>query len=185
MKTKFILYGGFDPNQKGDGNADFSKEILREAPEGTRVLIVPFSKEVDRIIPTTQRVSDELNAQKWQNNIDIEVANQETFVNQVALADIIYFQGGSSSKLLGALKQYPNLEQILIGKTVAGDSGVGNVLSKYFYSPSSDSISEGLGILPVIMIPHYKEEYKDKLDSVGQGFEEVFLPEYTFKVFYK
>lgn len=185
MKTKVILYGGFNPNQEGDGNASFSKEILREAPEGAKVLIVPFSKEADRVVPTTERVKNELNAQKWQESLIFEVATQDGFVEQVKLADIVYIQGGSSSKIIEALKRYPNLGELLVGKIVAGDSAGANALSTYFYSPSSDTLTEGLGILPIKMIPHYKEEYAGKLDSVGQVLEEVFLPEYTFKVFYK
>lgn len=185
MKTKFIIYGGFNPSQEGDGNASFSKEILSEAPEGARVLIVPFSKEADRVIPTTERVKNELNAQKWQEVLTFEVATEKNFVEQVKSADVVYIQGGSSSKILEALKNYPDLGDLFKGKTVAGDSAGANALSTYFYSPSSDTVTEGLGILPIKMIPHYKPEYEGKLDSVGQGLEEVFLPEYTFKVFYK
>lgn len=185
MKTKFILYGGFNPSEIGDGNASFSKEILREAPEDAKVLIVPFSKEDDRVVPTTERVKNELNAQKWQESLVFEVATEESFIEQVKSSDVIYLQGGSSSKLLGVLKKYSNLGELLEGKIIAGDSGGGNVLSAYFYSPSSDAVTEGLGILPIKMIPHYKEEYGGKFDNVGPDLEEVFLPEYTFKIFYK
>ena len=185
MKTKFIIYGGFDPSQQGDGNASFSKEILREAPEGAMVLIVPFSKEADRVVPTTERVKNELNTQKWQQNLVFEVATEESFVEQIKSSDVVYFQGGSSSKILETLKKYPTLGGLLVGKTVAGDSAGANALSTYFYSPSSNSISEGLAILPIKMIPHYKSEYAGKFENVGQELEEVFLPEYTFKVFYK
>ncbi len=44
---------------------------------------------------------------------------------------------------------------------------------------------EGLGILPIKIIPHYKEEYKGMLDNVGQDLKEVLLPEYAHTVLFK
>ncbi|MCX6755059.1 MAG: Type 1 glutamine amidotransferase-like domain-containing protein [Candidatus Nomurabacteria bacterium] len=183
MQTKFILYGGFDPEQTDNGNPDFSLEIMKETPENGMVLIVPFSKEVDRIIPTTERVKNELNAQKWQKNIKYEVASQENFILQLESADVVYFQGGSSLKLLEVLKKYPNLKDLLKGKIVAGDSAGANVMCTFFYTPSTDKVLEGLGILPIKIIPHYKEKYAGKFESIGPDLEEVLLPEYTYKVF--
>ena len=184
MQTKFILYGGFDPQEASPDNLEFSKEVLREAPENANVLIVPFAKETDRILPTRERVSAELNAAKWQRHIRIEGATEKDFMQQINAADVIYFQGGSSSKLLNVLKKYPDLEQSLKGKIIGGDSGGGNVLCKFFYSSKTDTINEGLGILPLKMIPHFKEEYRNKLDSVSPELESVLLSEYTYKVFY-
>ncbi|MBP9821505.1 MAG: Type 1 glutamine amidotransferase-like domain-containing protein [Candidatus Pacebacteria bacterium] len=184
MKTKFILYGGFNPEQVVIDNSDFSKEVLRDAPENAKVLVVPFAKEADRVLPTFERVRSELNTSKSQNNIIIEMANEENFIQQLRSADVVYFQGGATFKLLEALKKYPNLDQSLKGKTIAGDSAGGNVLCSYFYSPRTDEVLEGLGIVPVKMIPHYKEEYKNKFDLIGSDLETVLLPEYTYKVFY-
>ena len=60
-----------------------------------------------------------------------------------------------------------------------------NVFGKFFYSPSADKMGEGLGFLPLKIIPHYSEKYKGKLDSVGQGLELLLLSEYQYKVFLK
>jgi peptidase E len=185
LKTTFILYGGFTPNEQHDGNADFSREILKYAPENPIVLLVPFAKESDRVIPTTERTTNELNAQKWQKNIRYEIATEEKFVEQINSADVIYFQGGASHRLLDVLKKYSDLGELLKGKIVAGDSAGANALSTFFYSPSSDEVCEGLGILLIKVIPHYKEEYQYKLDDAGTDLEKVFLPEYTYKVIYK
>jgi cyanophycinase-like exopeptidase len=182
MQTKFVLYGGFNPEEANPGNFEFSQELLKEAPENAKVLVVPFAKEVDRIIPTHERVSAELNAAKWQKNIFIEGATEENLIQQINSADVIYFQGGSSSKLLNTLKRFPYLKQYLEGKTIGGDSGGGNVLCKFFYSPKTDTINEGLGILPLKIIPHFKEEYRNKLDSVSPDLHTVLLPEYSYKV---
>lgn len=185
MKTKFILNGGFKPGQANEENVDFYKEILKDAPEGARVLLVPFAKDADRIESAVQKVIAELNENKWQKNITIEVANEEDFIEQLNAADVAYFHGGVSLQLLEALRKYPNLKESLNGKIIAGESAGANVWSAFFYSPRADLVSEGLGILPIKIIPHYKEELKGKLDNVGSDEELVLLPEYTYKVFYQ
>lgn len=185
MKTKFILHGGFNPEKVNEDNSDFYKEILKDAPENAKVLLVPFAKEPERIIPATTKISSEFNKSKNDKNIEIEVANEKDFLNQINLADVVYFHGGVSLKLLEALKKYQNLEELLKGKIVAGESAGANVWSRFFYSPHSDGVFEGLGVLPLKIIPHYKAEYEGKLDNVGIGLEELLLPEYKYKVFYK
>ncbi len=85
-------------------------------------------------------------------------------------------------KLLDTLKKFPDIEKYLSDKTIAGESAGANVWAKFFYSPKTDKISEGLGVIPIKIIPHFREEYRGKLDSVGVGLEEIQLPEYTFKV---
>lgn len=107
MNTKFILHGGFNPGQTNENNTDFYKEILKDAPEGARVLLVPFAKDVDRIALATQKVTSELNNNKWQKNVVVEVANEEDFIQQLKTVDVVYFHGGASLKLLEALKKYP------------------------------------------------------------------------------
>jgi len=185
MKTKFILHGGFNPGQTSEDNSDFYKEILKDAPEGARVLLVPFAKDADRISSATQKVTHEFNKNKWQAVIKVEVANEEDFIEKLKTADIAYFHGGASLKLLEALKKYPNLEDSLRGKIIAGESAGANVWSKFFYSPKADVVSEGLGILPIKMIPHYKKEYEGKLDKVGPDLESFLLSEYAFKIYFK
>jgi len=74
-------------------------------------------------------------------------------------------------------------QNLLDGKIVAGESAGANVWGRYFYSPSADSIGEGLGYLPVKIIPHYIEQYEGKLDGVGKDLVKLYLPEYEYKVF--
>lgn len=183
MGTKFIVHGGISQIQLEEGNAGFYMELLKDIPESARVLLVPFAKEMDRIPAGVKRVSAELEKHKWQNAISIEVANDTDFMEQLAKADAVFFLGGASLKLLEALRIYPDLRTALEGKTVAGESAGANVLSTFFYSPKVDKVSEGLGILPIKLIPHYKSEYKGKLDKVGANIENLELAEYAYKVF--
>lgn len=182
MKTKFILHGGFTPKKQEEDNSDFYKEILKDAPENAKILIVPFAKDIERIAPTTVRVMGEFNENKWQENLAFDVANEEFFVEQIKLADVIYLQGGTTLKILEVLKKFPNLKELLEGKIVAGESAGMNVLAKYFFSPSANGVFDGLGILPIKTIPHYKDEYKDVFKGKGEDLENLFLKEYEYRV---
>jgi peptidase E len=183
MKTKFILHGGFNPGQLNEDNSDFYKEILKDAPKDAKILLVPFAKEADRAAISVDKITQEFNRNGGEKHISIAVANEEDFMRRLKDADVIYFHGGTSLKLLEALKRYPNLKEPLKGKIIAGESAGANVWSKFFYSPRADVVSEGLGLLPIKMIPHFKKEYEGKLDNIGEGLETVSLVEYQFRIF--
>lgn len=186
MKTKFVLNGGFNSENKDVNSSDFYREILKDAPENAKVLLVFFAKDdIERIRLAMPKVTSAFNENREQKNITVEIANEKDFVSQVQLADVVYFGGGVSLKLLESLKKYPKLKELLEGKTIAGESAGANVFCKYFYSPHADGVFEGLGFLPIKIIPHYKKEYEGKLGDVDSTLEELLLPEYMFKVFYK
>ncbi len=185
MSTKFILHGGFNKNKTDEDNHLFYSEILKNTSDTTKILLVPFAKDEDRIIPATEKISKEFQNVSDGKILHITVATHDDFLNQLTNADVIYFHGGVSTKLLGALKPYGDLSSYFKEKIVAGESAGANILSTYFYSPHADQVLEGLKILPIRMIPHYSEDKKDKLNGHGDGMETLFLPEYEFKVFYK
>ncbi len=183
MRTKFILHGGFNAEKSDEDNSNFYTEILKDTPEVIHLLLVPFAKDSDRVAPAVHKVSAEfVKNNKWNKHIEIKVATEEGFLKQLEWANVMYFHGGVSLKLLDTLRQFPNIETYLPDKTVAGESAGANVWARYFYSPKADSVSEGLGILPIKIIPHFKEEYRGKLNNVGVEIEELQLPEYTFRV---
>lgn len=181
MGTKFILNGGTVKDTPN--NPEFYREILKDAPQNAKVLIVPFAKETERIAITTERERNELDKHKWQEKLNFVIANEENFIEQVKSSDVIYFQGGTSLKLLETLKKFPQLKNILKGKTVAGESAGANVLCKFFFSPRSNSISEGLDLLPVKLIPHYKDEYKNTFTNISPEVDTLLLKEHQSKIF--
>jgi peptidase E len=186
MESKFILHGGFQKGKTDENNTEFYLEILKDASHNSNVLIVPFAKDPERVIPTTQRVMEEFNKVKGLRNLYFEVAKEETFIEQLKSADIIYYQGGTTLKLMDVLKRFVNLKELhLNGKTVAGESAGANALCTLFYSPSANGIYEGLRILPIRIIPHYTDKYENLFGNKGLRLETLYLKEYEHKVFYK
>lgn len=180
MRTKYILHGGFTPGELQVNNA-FFKEILKDATNTPKILLEYFAKEVDRVEKNRDEDIEQFNNNSDHRTLVFETASDQDFVEQVKKADIVYLHGGHSGRLLEALKKYPGLKQLFEGKIIAGDSAGANVLAECFYSMKI-GITEGLGLLPIKLICHFKEENKEKLKDVKPGLETIFLPEYYFKV---
>ncbi len=185
MKTKFILHGGFTLGKTDEDNSKFYTEILKDAPEETKILLVCFAKDEEKVPIATTKVIGEFNKNKWQNKINFEIASEESFLEQIKSVNVVYFHGGKTLKLLEALKKFPNLKDLLNGKIVVGESAGANICGEFFYSPNADSVGEGLGFLPLKIIPHYSEKYNGKLDDVGKDLKLLLLSEYEYKVFLK
>lgn len=151
--TKFIFHGGgIDPKTKS--NDSFYKELVKDVPEGGTVLLVYFASRTD---DNTDRI--DLDTEKCKEfaegkSLHITVATPENFISQISAASAIWFRGGSTNKLLAALRAYPNLKEQLIAKTVAGSSAGAYALSSYFSSHYEDIAAKGLGIVPARVITH-------------------------------
>lgn len=183
LKTTFILHGGFNAEKTSEDNSDFYSAILAMTTNSSHLLLVPFAKDEDRKFSAIKKVIAEFDKVKGNKKILVEVADEERFIGQIGNADILYFCGGVSQRLLDALKKYPTLKSYLSGKIIVGESAGANVWASYFYSPHADKVFEGLGFLPFKITPHYKDEYRDKLGMVGADLQEINLREYEFKVF--
>lgn len=180
MKTRIILHGGFTPGDRPSNQ--FFQEILKTVPQNPKILLVYFAKEEDRIQKNYEEDIKQFNENKGNKNLHLEMAVKDTFIDQILNADTLYLHGGRTEKLLNALKEFPDFKRSIQGKVVAGDSAGANVLSSFFYSASM-GIGQGLGILPIKIICHYKEENKDKLKASKPELETLLMPEYTVKVF--
>lgn len=182
MKTKFILQGGFPKNGKQENDAFFS-EILSTAPQDTKVLLVLFAKELDRVEKNMKEDIEQFTKNSEGRNLTFDIATEDNFIKQIQASDIVYFHGGHTGKLLETLKRLPDFKEMIQGKIIAGDSAGANVLCSAFYSLRIGA-GEGLGILPFRILSHYVEENKNKLNSIKPELELIVLPELQFKVFY-
>lgn len=104
-QTTFILHGGFTPGGAQEDNPFFS-EILRNAPNPARVLLVYFAKEADRVIKNLNEDLVQFDHNRNDKDISFEVAEIEKFEEQVKRADVVYFHGGKTDPILKALKPF-------------------------------------------------------------------------------
>lgn len=184
MSTKYILHGGSAQKVSSD-NEKFFQEILKDTKNDLKILLVHFAIDSDKSEINKERDIFQFNNIKENKNISFEVATKDNFISQIINSDIIYFSGGvSTQKLLENLNQYQNLDIMFKDKIVTGESAGANILSTYCYSPASKSVLQGLGIVPVITVPHYQPGDEEKLVNLPKDLEILLLPNYQYKVFY-
>lgn len=182
--TKYIFHGGGTRKESGN-NDSFYVELVKDVPDNGIVLLVYFASRTednsDRISYDSGKCKGFSSGKKFA----IEVATMETFIEQAMNADTIYFRGGSTEKLLNALKQFPKLKSAFENKdkTVAGSSAGAYALSTWYSSHYEDMAAPGLGIVPVRVITHFKSETMPPKDGAIERLKitDTELPLITLK----
>lgn len=156
--TKYILNSG-GLKRYPDKADKFHKEIVKDLGPSPRILFCFFAtpRELweEKFIQYSQRF-----LLSMDDGIipKIDLAFPDKFFEQVKNSDAIIIHGGDDKLLLYYLKKY-NLPAIWQGKVVAGSSAGSDALVKYFWTCDWRCVMEGLGILPIKFIPHYKSNY--------------------------
>jgi dipeptidase E len=190
--AKFMLIAG---GNVGRGRTDYEtknidKEIVKmaEKEEPNFLFVGLASNFSDSYYDTMKKIYSNLGCKcsylKKKNIIN----NRDIVINKMSSADIIYFCGGNSIKLVNDLKKYDLVdlldEQIKNNTVIAGMSAGAIMLSKYGYSDSlkltgeSDKYDfvEGLNFLPIVFCPHYILEEEKALELSND------LKNYNYKV---
>ncbi len=94
------------------------------------------------------------------DNVDpyFELAFPEKFVEQIKKSDAVVIFGGDDHLVQYWLKQF-DIPNIWDGKVVSLRSASSNALAKYFWTCDWRKCMDGLGILEIKFIPHYKSNY--------------------------
>jgi peptidase E len=179
--TKYILHGG-NAQTINLENDLFFKEILKDTPTEVKILLVHFASPIERSEINIERDTFQFNKNKEEKNLKFEIAEESKFIDQIKESDIIYLGGGTTPQLLGVLKNYVNLKEAFEDKIIAAESAGANSLSTYCYSQYG-GVMKGLGILPLKVIPHYKGDHKEDLETIPDDLEIVLLGNYQFKVY--
>ncbi len=154
--TKFILHGGFT-GADNELNRGFYREMTKGLPDGANVLLY-FARKDEEVPKLFAEDKARILEQAENKNFDIVRAEEGKFMGQASAAGAIYMRGGDTDKLIETLKSYPDFKNALEGKIVSGSSAGAYVLSTYYYSATKGGVHEGLGILPLRVICHYKSE---------------------------
>lgn len=182
MRTKYILHGGSAQHTNAK-NDIFFKEILKGTKDGVKVLLVHFAGTPERAMLNKEIDTAQFERAKGDKTLTIRIASEKTFYDQIAWADVIYFGGGTTVKLLKTLQQFDGLKEKFAGKIIAGESAGANFLSTYCFSKSGGGVVKGSGILPIKFITHFDGEHKEELENMSEDLETVTLENYHYKVF--
>ncbi|MBI4121784.1 MAG: Type 1 glutamine amidotransferase-like domain-containing protein [Parcubacteria group bacterium] len=159
MPTKYILVGGY-PHKAPDGGKGFAEELVKGFDEPVKILDCLFARPRENWEKAFAQDQEFFAKQLPGKQLEFAMALPEQFREQVRLANVIYIRGGVSEALFLQLqKPSEGWQHELSGKTLAGSSAGADVISKYYYGLDDLQIAEGLGLLPVKVIPHYGSDY--------------------------
>ncbi len=86
------------------------------------------------------------------------MAMPDDFEKQCSDSDVIYIQGGDDHLVQYWLGKF-DLPKIWDGKVIATSSASSHALSKQYWTCDWRKCNEGLGILPIKFLAHFKSEY--------------------------
>lgn len=178
MATKIILVGGY-PRKAADGGKAFSEELVAGFPEPVKILDCLFARPVENWEKAYGEDREFFERHLPGKKLDIALAKPEEFISQLRWADTIYIRGGETKRLLEILAAQPQWIQELDGKTLAGSSAGAEVLSKYFYYLDTLTMEDGLGLVLVKFVPHYRSDYNapninwDQADIELENYKEA------------
>lgn len=87
-----------------------------------------------------------------------ELALPDTFEKQISESDAVYIHGGDDHLLKYWFSQFA-IPGIWRNKVIATNSASTNILAKSFWTCDWRRCFDGLGVLPIKVIPHYKSAF--------------------------
>jgi len=160
MSTRYILAGGYLHKAPDASGEAFCRELAKGiAKKPVRILDCLFARTEDSW--EEKYKEDQMFFAKHLEDFELELADPKKFTEQVRNSDVIFFQGGTPRQLISLLDLDGGWRKELDGKVLAGSSGGADALCKYYGVGKTHRVGEGMGLLPVKCIPHWKSDYSD------------------------
>lgn len=193
--TKYILVGG-RVHGSADGGEAFVRELVKDINHTPKILICLFAVEKDQWKERFK--GDQEFFGKFLKDFTLELAEENKFTEQVKNTDILFIRGGYTRPLMELLSKDLSWVKEIDNKIIAGTSAGAEAIAKYYFVTKTNRNGEGLGLLPIKFIPHWKSAYFDgeeqnidwdKIYNDFKNYKEdldlLVLREGEFKVFNK
>ncbi len=181
--TTYILHGGYT-RKKSVHNKNFFKKMFLAAKDG-KILVVYFAKVKKRWPEMLAEDKKKFQRIAGKKKFELVLAsdNLKVFRKQVSKIKSVYIRGGSDQRLQKKLRKIKSgLPKLFSAKTIAGSSAGADLISKYFYSIDTKRIETGIGILPIKVYIHYKNDRKnlEKLKKHEENLKTYAIAEAKF-----
>ncbi|MCL2037418.1 Type 1 glutamine amidotransferase-like domain-containing protein [Candidatus Saccharibacteria bacterium] len=151
--TTYILTGGWDhlyPNYL----ENLAKFILQQKPE-PRILQCAFAKPENEQ-SELYNIFEPLFYQYFGEDVEVENANIDHYLEQLERADVFYIHGGELERLLEILPDAATVRRLFANKIIIGSSaGAMYLAAKSIGYYSENGMNDGAGVLPVGVLVHY------------------------------
>lgn len=145
----YILHGG-EAKVQNESNALFFKEMAERTPKNGTCLLVYFSCMPETWEKRFTITTEEINKVRPTKTV---MATFENYAEEIKKADVIYFSGGATQRLLDALAN-TDISLLKQDKVYIGSSAGANMLCERGYSGFSEKHYKGLGVLPSNVLVH-------------------------------
>lgn len=97
----------------------------------------------------------------------IRLVAPESFLNDVAWADVIYLHGGYADKIAQYLDKISDLKKLFSDKIVIGDSAGAVYLARDAWEAWTDErLTHGRGLVSIAVIPHFESKIYNTDDAI-------------------
>ena len=158
--TKYVLNSGGiknAPNLK----REFHRELVKNLGNNPKFLLCNFAQGREYWEAKFRDYSDAISKDLPDSvSPSFALAMPDTFARQCSEADIIYFHGGDDHLIQYWMRQFDLLE-LFKDKVVATNSASSNLLVTHYWTCAWRQCGDGLGMLPIKLIPHYNSAFGD------------------------
>lgn len=156
--TKYVLNSGGLKNQQ-EKTKQFLAEIVKDLGSHPKILLCFFAAGREYWETKFAEHSARFGSMAPQGvELSFELAFPDTFEDQIQKSDAIMIQGGDDHLLKYWLSKF-DIPKIWAGKVVAGSSAGSDVLCESYWTCDWRHCMNGLGIVPIRFIPHYKSTF--------------------------
>lgn len=164
--TKYIINSGgikYHPEMK----RRFHMEMVKELGNKPKFLLCNFAQGRELWESKFQRYVDGIAGDMPAGvTPSFELAMPSSFAEQCMRADILYFHGGDDHLAQYWMRKF-DLPALFANKIVATNSASSNMLAAHYWTCDWRECGDGLSLLPIKFIPHYKSAFGDA-DPRGQ-----------------
>lgn len=156
--TKYVLKSGNDKSFP-DKERKATKEILSGLGKNVNILYCLFAQPREDWAEKYDKYKEGFSrlVKGGDIRINFDMAFPDKFEEQAKRSDVIMIQGGDDYLLQYWLKQF-DLPKLWEGKVVVASSAGSDALATSFWTCDWRKCMDGLGIVPVKFVPHYKSK---------------------------
>lgn len=161
--TKYILIW-WHISKAPDGGKSFCEEMIKGIKnKPIKILDCMFASTEDSRSEDIKK--SHIFFSKYLKNFELELADISSFTEQVKRSDIIFLRWWYVSLLLEILNKNKTRINELKDKVLVGTSAGADVIAKYYYVLKTLRTGDGLWILPIKFIPHWKTKLFDGIEQ--------------------